>query len=43
MDRAKPELDVFEDTSAEIAEFDISALSDLQLALVAGGFGETIL
>jgi hypothetical protein len=42
MDRAKSELDVVEAT-AEIAEFDVSALSDLQLSLVAGGFGETIL
>ena len=43
MDRAKYEVEVLIETSDDSAQSNIQELSDLELALVGGGSGDTIL
>lgn len=43
MDRAETKVVLIDDSSAGFSEMQISELNDLQLALVGGGNGETIL
>jgi hypothetical protein len=43
MERAQKEIAAIEQTMMEVAEMQIRELEDLQLALVGGGAGETIL
>ena len=43
MDRAIQEMGAIEQTLAEVAEIQLRELSDLQLALVGGGAGDTVM